>query len=363
MDVWTWIKILEHIVSFIICAYILKKDMKNRIDYNLNYNNFNIYQKSLHHLSLITFILILSACLLNATKFIPILCVFGPQFSLMIQTLFRISLTFYQIARLQYTFNDNNNHSKKYAYSSKIFYISYIYGVILTLYLLIVPWFIYMVQLHQKMMFECNYKFTKSSNILLLIMISAYYLWDIPILLLYINKIRAIKRKKFSGSNTKVTTKTNNNDNNDTIILGRINYILIKITILTILYEIAGSLALISIRFLNMNHDKESILREFGIVIDSIVMMFIVHLMMEYNDNKYMKLVKILFRFKLCCCFDLTGIIGTKQEYLKNIKTNNNGNNNDNKKLENRKSIDTKTVNALPVAPDQFKQQSIDSVV
>ena len=146
MDIWSFVKIFEHLLSFAICLLIFKRDIKNRTKYQVNYVNFNIYQKSLHWLSLITFMIILCATLINATKFIPILCVFAPQFSLTFQTSFRISLTFYQIARLQYTFNDNNIHSKKYAYSARVFYTLYIYGGLLTLYLFIAPWFIYQVR-------------------------------------------------------------------------------------------------------------------------------------------------------------------------------------------------------------------------
>ena len=145
MNVWIWIKIFEHVASFLICVAIFRRDMNNRIEYNTNYPTFNIYQKSLHWLSLITYLLILFATLVNAAKFIPFLCVFAPQFSLTFQTLFRISLTFYQIVRLQYTFNDHNTHSKKFAYSPKVFYTLYIYGALLTLYIFIAPWFIYQV--------------------------------------------------------------------------------------------------------------------------------------------------------------------------------------------------------------------------
>ena len=118
-------------------------------------------------------------------------------------------------------------------------------------------------------------------------------------------------------------------------------------------------IAIISIRTLDINNILQSILREFGVLIDSVMMMFIVHLMMEYNDCEYTKFLKVLNRLKLCCCFDLSGIVGTNETMTdsKIVSSPKQQNNN------NRRSIDTKTCNALPVALDNFKQQSIDSVI
>ena len=209
------------------------------------------------------------------------------------------------------------------------------------------------------MMYECNYKFVRKwSNILLITMISAYYLWDIPILVLYIHKIRYIKKRRFQKTSSNTVTNDNNTKENKLVIVRRINYILTKITILTILYEIIGSFAFIAIKTLDINMIEQSILREFGILIDSVVMMTIVHFMMEYNDAEYMKLLKIISRLKLCCCFDLSGYDGTDED-----KPKHNQQTNVPQKSNARNSIDTKTINALPVAPAGFKQQSIDSVI
>ena len=213
------------------------------------------------------------------------------------------------------------------------------------------------------MLYGCGYKFVATqSNILLLVMISAYYLWDIPVLALYVHKIRWIKKKRVES----VVSKGDKLKKDELVIIRRINYILTKVTILTILYEIFGAIAVIGIRVLDMNKVGQSILREFGVLIDSVAMMLIVHLMMEYNDNEYSKLLNILRRLKLCCCFELSEI-GVMNDDGQNIYDNVEKDDQEHPSdlpTKYRKSIDTKTksANALPVV-HKFHSPSIDSVI
>ena len=118
-----------------------------------------------------------------------------------------------------------------------------------------------------------------------------YYLWDWIVLFLYIFKVAQIHKKSDFSSNAMQNEQ----------ILNNVKFILFKITMLTILYEINNIVAyLIHVMFVSFGLHNMVVLYLY--CIQYIISANIVILMAEYNHPKYMKLIKRMNKFRLFCC-------------------------------------------------------------
>ena len=282
---------------------------------------------------MITYILAIIESLANLSKFFPLTCRIAPQITFLSTLFNRNTLTFYQITRLQYIFNDKNVHSAKFGYPTSLFQVLYIYGFIETISVIIITWFLLSVDN------QCKIKYIRPY--LMIFCFVGYYLWDLTVLLLYIIKIRIIQRKKYSNNNAESMTITK-----------RINYVLVKITILTFLMEAYTAMSATCTVILSTEKQRESIIRELILAIDSIWVVLVLYFMMEYNDKHYFKLIKVLYKLRICFCFGLLGIITDKEEQ----------NSTQSIKFGEMNSVDTKTVNPVPIEPVKSNETSLQSI-
>merc|ERR1712228_1032575 len=113
-----------------------------------------------------------------------------------------------------------------------------------------------------------------------------YILWDLSVLTAYIRKINELIK------NSKATQH-----------FQRIKKVLGKIIILTLLYELSFVFyfGITRLEEINLFGDfvKET---KIAACIDLFITMIILYLMLEHNDEKYLKLQHILKKSRVCCC-------------------------------------------------------------
>lgn len=315
-----WIRRVSFVIAFCLSSYVLKKELFNRRREKSSAvsSNSNIYQKLLNLWSLLTMILML---------FIPFLFLIGTLPSNICEYVWRlgniswlssrITLTFYQISRLQYCFLDKQIHSKKYGYPQCLFYLLYLIGIICGLYTCLFWWFIPndTYDINKQV---CIREYSDFYSIYLVTSSLVYFGWDWLVLSLYIIKIIQIKNKK-----------TSSNDKNNTIVTKRIAIILHKIVLLTIIYEITGMLEIIFITIIDESTIIGSILK-IPIYLDPVIISAVMYLMIERNHQQYLKVLNIMYKSKICCCFNCLMIesINTidEQNTAANIQEENNKN-------------------------------------
>ena len=120
-----------------------------------------------------------------------------------------------------------------------------------------------------------------------------YYGWDLTVLLMYVYKICVLKKVNFSNANDK-----------DISVIKRINYVLNKIIILTLCYEFFGIFTQIYLVSETSWKGLWMMFREFVLMTESVVSALMIYLMIEHNNEQYLKILKILKKSKLCCCFN-----------------------------------------------------------
>eukprot|EP01084_Bolivina_argentea_P199036 340639_1 len=139
-------------------------------------------------------------------------------------------LTYYQIARLKYCFSAK--YCEKYGYSDRLFKILYIWGTIAILFGFIIDFIIYAEE--DKGNLGCIYSATKWYVPLVYFVYSPlFYIWDWTVLVLYIIKMVQFTRKK----------SVIQNDMND-IVYQKVKFLLEKMLLLTIIYEVTGGIVL-----------------------------------------------------------------------------------------------------------------------
>ena len=192
-----------------------------------------------------------------------------------------IFLTFYQISRLKYCFSTKN--SSKYGYSNALFLILNTYGILIILVSLFAHFAPkYRVRDATSNGPICNPVYTKYFEPFAGIAWALFLCWDWFVLLLYIIKIVQFQRMR-----QKID-----------IVHKKVFFILQKILLLTIIYEITGAFV-VSIHSV---FNTVSILRAFGSSLNVITSSMIIFLMIEHNNDYYIGIIKKLNSFYLCCC-------------------------------------------------------------
>eukprot|EP01084_Bolivina_argentea_P158876 276736_1 len=120
---WCWIARI--LITIVLCCavYIFRSNELNKV----KVVKPNIHNKIVQYWSSICYVgCIISSCLLLTTTIIPI-CMYSYGFAICFILLTKVSLTFYQVARLQYCFS-LECHS--YGYPQSVFVIFYFVGFI-----------------------------------------------------------------------------------------------------------------------------------------------------------------------------------------------------------------------------------------
>eukprot|EP01084_Bolivina_argentea_P177212 306495_1 len=207
--------------------------------------------------------------------------------------LLKYLLTLYQISRLQMCFSSQQVHSKKYGYSKCCFVVLYIVPILLLSQLALLHTF-GNSEVHYDEIYEvCIVTADKNGASISFLFTLLYLIWDWTVLWLYIYKIVQFHRK----TTTKETNNNNNNNNND-VIFKRIHFILKKITILTILYEAIGIPLIVTVFTLIANNTLGLVLIDITWCLDIMMSSFLMYLMLEHNDQTYLRFIK----FVCFCC-------------------------------------------------------------
>ena len=277
MEFETWFTRVVFGVGFVLMIILMKRELTKR-KIKQTENTSNIYTVWLNRFTVLTMAICASSLLFGIINKIPIICEYTYALPSMCWGLAPATITMYQIVRLQYVFSANQVHSKKYGYSKYIFIVLYIYGVLLMLSLITAVWFAFNVEANGK--YGCSVQSTEYATIILGIYSIGYLIWDLTVLFMYILKF-CQSRRRFVN-----TTSPDNHT-----IFKKINFILTKILILTLIYEIKGISSVFIIQF-----TSNTIINVVVIMTDEFVIALAIYLMGEQNNDEY-----IMFHDVICC--------------------------------------------------------------
>eukprot|EP01084_Bolivina_argentea_P048164 88752_1 len=266
-------RLIFYFLATCFTTYLTFREHRNRNALH-NKKNTNIYQKMLNIWSMITMILTVGNCIGWLIGAIPsMICGFSYTFGTTCFFNTRFPLLFYQISRLQYCFVHLKN--TKYGYPKWIFYILYSWCTCIAVYSTIFSWFSVSFK---RSKYLCLLQFTQYFNIIVKTALPAFYLADWTVLSLYIIKSIQLKR----------LIDLKNND---------INIVLHKILFLTIWLELMIGI----IGIMSLLPQFETYSWTF-IYLDPCLQCLAVYLMIEHNNDSYVKIVSILYQLKICCC-------------------------------------------------------------
>ena len=235
---------------------------------------------------------------------LKIFCFIGKPSQIMLISVQGIFMGFNQLARLHYCFSENSVHSAK-CYPNWLFIIMIAIGSIILIMVLIYPW-LWADELCASNGITDKYQWISpysrdAPNVGLWINISmgVYIIWDFATLSLYIIKVLSFRR--FKQQNEEV--------------YNRIMFILKKVVILTVLYEIPALWCMASGTVYDsvseIENEEESIVViicaifyrtswQFG----SIIINLSVCLMQSHNEKEYDLFLRLLYKLKVyyVCC-------------------------------------------------------------
>ena len=300
------------------------------------------YQKWLNRWSILTMILFSMAVTIIPLNQIYILCKWIKSAYNLGYMGGKISTTFYQIARLQYCFAEEQVHSK-YGYSKGLFIFLYSCGVIGSLLLVLESYrYLFVRTWHHEQYTGCDGDFTESTFIYYFIGFLCYYIWDLTVFICYIIKVCQFY-KKTPDVQESVST--------------RIKFIVYKIAFLTFILELSSMIMVIVYNTI-WEHDINWFFRLFLVVIvglDYFISVYMVYLMLEHNDKEYVHFIKVMNNVGIFSCFksfvDITLSMDVDGDETKNIEED------ENKDV----SIDTATKCELPERIEQHGRNYTES--
>ena len=238
----------------------------------------------------------------------------------------RITITFYQIARLQYCFSAQQIHSHKYGYSKRWFIFLYVVGAIF--------WLFYVIYSFLKIFVSKYYydpdTWTPCTSDRLnanfwFYGVLCYYLWDWTVFGCYIVKICQFYRK---------------NDDIEVAIWMRIKFVVYKISFLTLIIEVSAAVVMVlwnEIWYYKMHWILRSVVMSFNIS-DYFISMYMVFLMIDNNNAEYIQFVKKLNKIGMfCCCKSFVDVAMTMD-----------GEENDEEQEVRKMTMDTRTIDPMP---------------
>ena len=286
--------LIQHIAAFVcygvslimsssILLFEYNKRRKIRNDQQLKILNTTLKNKSLSYHSLFALICCPMISITGIMIKIPVICSW-PMYPIVISfwICVQIFLTLYQIARLKYCFSAKN--SLKYGYSNQLFFVLNIYGIVILLYCVFAlfepNYTIYSSQVNGR--FGCKYESTQYYSLLVGIFSAMFYIWDWFVLILYIIKIVQFQRKQ---------------KENNSIVYKKVLFILQKILLLTIIYEITGGIVI----FFH-GQTQSNFIWALSASLDATISSSILFLMIEHNNDYYVKIIQTLNGYYLCFC-------------------------------------------------------------
>ena len=268
------------IVILIILIIECKKRRQIRNNSYLREFNTTINSPFLNYSSLFALFCCPMTIITGIMTKIPIICSWQMYpISITFWVYIRVFLTLYQIARLRYCFK--RTKSLKYGYSEKLFVALNIYGIILIIYVsfgLFTPKYKVYSSKPLEGNMGCTSNPTEHYQLLVSIYAAMYYIWDWFVFLLYIIKIIQFRRKREM----------------EAIVHKKVKFILQKIFLLTLIYEITSALVITAA--------VDDLLWALAYFLDVFMSAIIIFLMIEHNNDHYLNVIKRLNTWNLCFC-------------------------------------------------------------
>ena len=280
-----WIARILLPTCILIIMYIFKQELaKRKQDIRIDSDP---YPKWLNFWSSLTFISCIIFLLIWTLHRVPIICLYSYGFMISTWGTPGACITMYQITRLQYCFSAKQIHSDKYGYPKWLFCVLYAQFFLLGIYYYTISWFVYNSWPSQY--YNGCEGGTNQYGYLAYFAFLWFWIWDLLTLILYVIKIKQIKR-----------SQAIRNQNDDTV-YKKVKFILYKIVLLTIIYEIKTLFgAGLTVIFGGMQ--IISILSPIIVAMDALMAVFVMYLMIEHNNDEYIRFLT-LFRGCCCCCF------------------------------------------------------------
>eukprot|EP01084_Bolivina_argentea_P210568 358356_1 len=303
------------------CNRTLANESKNHTE-----TNNDSYHKWMNRWSMATLIVCLFRLIQIFLNTFPELCLYTNTLYIPIHVFILIFTSFYQIARLQTCFNSDYTHC--------FFLLLYINGILILIFIIFSENISYTIVPD-----DCalQLKVFNFQPVLFGVSFIWFYAWDLYIVYIYINNIRQLKKRLLNR---------NTNNNEILIKLKKINIYLRKVLILTIIIEITNAIYAMTVATINIELSIFDCLQ--------VMVIFIcMYLMIEHNNSKYVTIVKLLSKLKLCCCctkFVYSTIPSNDNEVVTvddknmNVIVSNNTNTTDSQKQETQK---TNTLNVI----------------
>ena len=288
-----------HFMWTVLNFIILKSEIKHR-----RKSTTKSITKGLQYGSLTTIVTGFLAALFCLLNNFPIFCSFGLFIGLCMFAAQSVSLTFYQLCRLYYCFANVNIHSNK-GYPKWVFYIMYGLGIVI--FLSWTSWCLFNDTAHYFINSKCAFQGNSfpfqmnyyPANISSLSVSSSKWtwkpltsamslIWDIMVLILYIIKIKAIQ----NHHSLKAGDET----------FQRIMYILKKITVILVLYQLCGLINVIThIIHVFIASTTTFIITNGTTLLFSVSMSLSMYLMMDHNEKDWKRFANMIPGFDQQC--------------------------------------------------------------
>eukprot|EP01084_Bolivina_argentea_P147491 258038_1 len=287
-----WVPImLIGFITTVVNGYILKKDYAKRQSKHT--------KRTKKIWSLLSMISAASFALFHFIHYFPGFCLFSDKLSTTAISLQACFTGFYRLSKLYSCFSKNQLYSSK-GYSNIIFVIMYSFGTILLLHALIAPWFVTKINRFCTMNTSAEFIVDNDDNHYIMWTITifiCYLLWDLCILLLYGMKIKSFDVSNWRSGTIHIEVHS------------KIMYILNKIAILTVFYELWNVLSIVmsiviviySQQTLKAQHlIALQVCWHLGFMLASVTMNIAMFLMEEHNTKEYVQFIRILHKYHLC---------------------------------------------------------------
>ena len=249
----------------------------------------NDYQLWLDRWSMLAMILLLFSFPMRPLDEIFILCKYCQVISDAIWLGSKVTITFYQIARLQYCFAQDQVHSK-YGYSKIWFLLLYLIGILFSFILIIEAIrFLFFREYHHDPNFGCVGEESWIGKLLYSVSFGCYAIWDWTVFICYIFKICQFYNKK---------------QNVEESISMRIKFVVYKIAFLTLILELmsAITLSIYNTIFSMTIYWIFRLVLHTILTLENLVSVYMVYLMIDHNNEEYIKFVKMLDRMGMFFC-------------------------------------------------------------
>eukprot|EP01083_Nonionella_stella_P017256 48237_1 len=268
---------------FCVTIHIIRKEQCGTKEITSKSSKRNTYKRIMQSWTCISFIsCTISCCLLLMSAIVPI-CIYILPITAPVILWTKLTLTFYQIARLQFIFSLTT-----YSYHRCVFATLYLFGFLLVTYMVLLSALGFGPAKSNKYVcvtINADGNDTQFLGVFLIL----FVLWDWFVLIAYIFKIYQLTRDPQSQQDKTVA---------------KLMDVLYKIVVLTLLLECSYCYVFVLMIIRNTTPVLQYILDDMKLLplLDIFLTVMIMYLMIEHNHNQYLKLMRILKKFKLCCC-------------------------------------------------------------